>query len=181
MSTTKTVFSHATLCCMLFFCAIFILLWFNLLYQHEHVATYVYFNHPISNFPYICLVLEMLPYPLLPPWSTSLPQLWHALGPWSGSRASNNRSLTSPLQVLMTHQSPPKVWASCTQAQEVGAIVEAHAGSGEVLLEHLGTGEQGQASRGQILAAGITWWSRSATEGWMSSPSCEFHEIFYFF
>lgn len=121
----------------------------------------------------------MLPSHRLPPWSTSPPQLWRALGPWSGSRASNSPSLTSPLRVLTTPQLLLKAWVSCTQAQAAGATVGARVGSGGVRLEPLGTEEQGQADRGQIRGAGITWWSRSATEGWTSSPSCKCPEVFY--
>ena len=124
--------------------------------------------------PCVRSVLGTHPSRLLPPWSTSRPRRWHALGPWSGSRASNSPSLTSPLRVPTTPQSPLKAWASSTQAQVVGATVEARVGSGGVRLEPLGTEELGLADRGRTLAAGITWWSRSATEGWTSSPSCKF-------
>lgn len=129
--------------------------------------------------PCVCLVSGMLPFRLLPPWSTSRPQPWRALGPWSGSRASNSLSLTSPLRVLTTPQSPLRAWASCTQAQAAGAHAGAHAESGGVRLEPPGAEVEGQVDQGQILAAGITWWSRSGTEGWTSSRSCEFHEVFY--
>lgn len=134
----------------------------------------------IHLFPRLCVcpALGTPPSRLPPPWSTSHPRLWRALGPWSGSRASNSPSLTSPLRVLTTPQSPRRAWASCTQAQAAGATVGARAGSGGVRLEPPGTEEPGQADRGQILAAGITWWSRSATEGWTSSPSCKCQQSF---
>lgn len=132
-----------------------------------------------SALPCVCSVSGMLPSRLLPPWSTSRPQPWRVLGPWSGSRASNSPSLTSPLRVPTTPRSPHKAWASCIQAQAAGATVGARAGSGGVRLEPPGTEEPVQADQGQILAAGITWWSRSATEGWTSSRFCECHEVFY--
>ncbi len=135
--------------------------------------------HLFPRLSHVCSVLGTPPSRPLPPWSTSRPQLWRALGPWSGSRASNSPSLTSPLRVLTTPQSPHKAWASCTQAQAVGATVGARAGSGGVRLEPPGTEEQGQADRGQILAAGITWWSRSATEAWTSSHSCKCQQVFF--
>lgn len=121
----------------------------------------------------VCLVLETLPSRPLPPWSTFPPRPWRAPGPWSDSRACNSPSLTSPLRDPTTPQSPLRAWASFTQAQAAGATVAALAGSGGVRLGRLVTGEEGPAGRGPILAAGITWWSRSATEGWTSSPSCE--------
>lgn len=120
----------------------------------------------------------MLPSRPRPPWSTSRPRLWRAPGPWSGSRASNSPSLTSPRRVLTTPQSPLRALASFIRAQAAEAIAGAHAGSGGVRLEPPGTEEEGQADQGQILAAGITWWSRSATEGWMSSHSCKFSTLY---
>ena len=132
-----------------------------------------------STLPCVCSVLGMLPSRPRPPWSTSRPRLWRAPGPWSGSRASNSPSLTSPRRVLTTPQSPHRAWASCTRAQAAEAIAGARAGSGGVRLEPPGTEEEGQADQGQILAAGITWWSRSATEGWMSSHSCEFSTLLH--
>lgn len=50
--------------------------------------------------------------------------------------------------------------------------------SGGVRLEPPGTEGRERAGRGPTLAAGTTWWSRSATEAWMSSPSCECPEVF---
>lgn len=120
-----------------------------------------------SVLPCICPVSAMLPSHLRPPWSTSPPRLWRALGPWSGSKASNSRSPTSPLRVPTTLQSPHRAWANCTQAQAAEATVGARVGSGGVRLELPGTEGRGQADRGQIQAAGIIWWNRSATEDWM--------------
>lgn len=128
---------------------------------------------PFNRLLCVCSVLETLPSRLLPPWSTSPPRPWRALDPWSDSRACNSPSLTSPLRVPTTLQSPLRAWASFTLAQVAGATVAAHAGSGGVRLERLVTGEEGPAGRGQILAAGITWWSRSATEAWTSSLFCK--------
>lgn len=54
----------------------------------------------------------------------------------------------------------------------------AREGSGGVRLEPPGTEGRERAGRGPTLAAGTTWWSRSATEAWMSSPSCECPEVF---
>lgn len=148
------------------------------------------FNHPklhftsffnvstINHLLCVCSVLEMLPSRLLPPWSTFPPRPWRALDPWSDSRACNSPSLTSPLRVPTTPQSPLRAWASFTQAQVVGATVAAHAGFEGVRLEHLVTGEEEPAVRGRIPAAGITWWSRSATGGWTSSPFCKWCETF---
>lgn len=118
-------------------------------------------------------VLETLLSRLLPPWSTFHPRPWRALDPWSDSRACSSPSLTSPLRVPTTPRSPLRAWASFTQAQVVGATVAAHGGSEEVPPERLVTGEEGPAGQGPILAAGITWWSRSAIEGWTSSPFCK--------
>lgn len=126
-----------------------------------------------SVFPRICSALGTLPFHQRPPWSTSRPLLWRALGPWSDSRACNSPSLTSLLRVPTTPQSPRRVWANCTQAQAAGATVGARGGSGGVRLEPPGTEEQGQAAQGQIQAAGTTWWSRSETEDWTSSRSCK--------
>lgn len=116
-----------------------------------------------------------------PPWSTSRPRLWRALGPWSGSRASNSLSLTSPLRVPTTPLSPLRAWASCTRAQAEGATVGAREESGGVRLEPPGTEGQERVARGPTLAAGTTWWSRSVTEAWMSSPSCECFKVVVFF
>lgn len=144
----------------------------------DMIVTIFFCVSTINHLLCVCSVLETLPSHLLPPWSTFPPRPWHALDPWSDSRACNSPSLTSPLQVPTTPQSPLRAWASFTQAQVVGATVAAHAGSGGVRLEHLVTGEEGPAGRGRILAAGITWWSRSATEGWTSSPFCKRRETF---
>lgn len=105
--------------------------------------------------PCVCSVSEMLPSHLPPPWSTSRPQPWRALGPWSDSKASNSRSPTSPLRVPTTLQSPHRAWANCTQVQAVEATVGARVGSGGVRLELPGTEGRGQADRDQIQAAGI--------------------------
>lgn len=149
-----------------------------LLYSHYVSLTpfISFFLYPSlsSVFPCICSALGTLPFHQLPPWSTSRPQLWRALGPWSGSRASNSPSLTSLLRVPTTPQSPRRVWASCTQAQAGGATVGARGGSGGVRLEPPGTEEQGQADQGQIQAAGTTWWSKSEPEVWMLSRSCKY-------
>lgn len=133
----------------------------------------------INHLLCVCSVLETLPSRLLPPWSTFPPRPWRALDPWSDSRACNSPSLTSPLRAPTTPQSPLRAWASFTQAQVVGATVAAPAGSVGVRLERLDTGEEGPAGRDRILAAGITWWSRSATEGWTSSPFCKWRETFW--
>lgn len=123
-------------------------------------------------------VLGTPPCHLRPLWSTSHPRLWHALGPWSGSRASSSRSPTSLLQVPTTPQSPLRAWVSCTQAQVAGATVGAHEGSGGVRPELPGTEARGQVDPGPTQAAGIIWWNRSATEAWMSSHSCKCCESF---
>lgn len=127
----------------------------------------------LNHLSCVCSVSGTPPSRLLPPWSTFPPRPWRGPDPWSDSRACNSPSPTSPRRVPTTLQSPLRAWASFTPAQVVEDTVVARAGCGGVRPGPPVTGEVGQAGRGRIRAAGITWWSRSATEGWTSSRFCK--------